>query len=225
MIRRSVLFGALAFALVLAPASARRESTPAFDRLETTWSTVTDYSMTIDAHEVLGDDSADNELHYAFKRPDRARLDVISGHQSGSTVVLDDGGDTVTAYMRAFPLFKKHGSVRDKDLTSLRGNGILMSNIDNLIACFGAHRRELHQVAGPVVEGEPTDEVLLPYEHVTCDADPDADRGIVTLDAIDVARDTGLIVMRKRYVGAEVVERWEISDYKLNSGLGDDDLS
>ena len=225
MFSTSFRFCALAVALSPGPAFAAPGGAPAFEHLETTWNGVTDYSMTIDAHEVLGVDSADSELHYAFKRPDRARLDVLKGNQSGSTVVLDDDGDTVTAYMRAFPLFRKRGGVRDKDLTSLRGNGILMSNVGNLIACYGAHKDELRQFTGPSIDGEATDEVALPYAHVSCLADPDADRGTVTLDVIDIARDSGLIVLRNRYVGTEVVERWEITDYKINSGLGDDDLN
>jgi hypothetical protein len=225
VIRTTLLFGVLALLLAPGTATARRAHTPAaFEHLQSAWNGVVDYTMTIEAHEVLGEDSADSELHYAFKRPNRARLDVLKGLQSGSTMVLDDSGDTVTAYMRAFPVFKKHGGAHDKDLTSLRGNGILMPNVANLIACYAGHRDELRQIEGPVVDGHATDEVELPYANVTCTADADGDRGVVTLDVIDIARDTGYIVMRKRYVGNEIVERWEITDYKINSGLGDDDL-
>ncbi len=224
MFRSSLIAAVLAATLLVSPAAAAVDGVPAFDRLEAMWSVVTDYSMTIDAHEVLGDDSADSELHFAFKRPDRARLDVLKGNKSGSTVVLDSGGETVTAYMRAFPAFKKHGGARDKDLTSLRGNGILMSSVDNLIACFAAHRKKLRQFAGPTIGGFATDEIVLPYAHVTCMADSSDDLGKVTLDTIDIARGSGLILMRKRYAGREIVERWQLSDYKLNTGLDDEDL-
>ena len=51
-----------------------------------------------------------------------------------------------------------------------------------------------------------------------------SDRGTVTLDAIDIARDSGYIVMRKRYAGSEIVESWSITDYKVNAGIADADL-
>jgi hypothetical protein len=41
---------------------------------------------------------------------------------------------------------------------------------------------------------------------------------------VDVDRDSGLAVMRKRFVGDLVVERWELRDYQINSGLSDRDL-
>jgi len=188
------------------------------------WEGITDYQMTIEAHEVLGDDSADSELHYAFKRPERARLDVITGNNSGATVLLEPG-NRVEAYKRGFALFRKHGDVYDKDLTSLRGNSIRNPIFGDVIDCFNAHKSDLRQSVGPVVDGEATDEVALPYANVTCPDDPAADRGVITLDVLDIARDTGLIVMRKRYIGTEVVERWEISDYKVNEGLTEDQLT
>jgi hypothetical protein len=217
---------ALAAALVaalLAPAAAGVQTAPAFERLENTWDGIKDYSMTIDAHEVLGDQAADSELHYAFKRPNQARLDVLKGLKSGSTMVLD-GVDRVVGYYRRLSFFKTHGGAQDKNLTSLRGNGILNPNLGEIVSCFGAHRDEIRQSAGPDVDGQPTDEIALPYEHVACSSDSATDRSTITLDVLDISRDTGLVMQRKRYVGNEAVETWLLSDYKLNSGLTDSDL-
>jgi hypothetical protein len=207
---------------VLAPAAAGVQTAPASERLENTWNGLTDYSMTIDAHEVLGDQAADSELHYAFKRPNQARLDVLKGLKSGSTMVLD-GTDRVTGYYRRLSFFKTHGGAQDKNLTSLRGNGILNPNLGEIVSCFGAHRDELRQSQGPEVDGQPTDEIALPYEHVDCPSDSATDRGTITLDVLDISRD-GLVMERKRYAGSEAVETWMLSGYKLNSGLTDSDL-
>jgi hypothetical protein len=223
VIFRPSLLAASIFAVVLAPAAAGVPGVPAFERLQATWGGVTDYAVTIDAHEVLGDQTADNEMRYAFKRPDSARLDVLKGRKSGSTIVLD-GGDRVTAYYRRLSFFKMHGDARDKNLTSLRGNGILNPNFGDLVACFAAHKDQLRQMEGPTISGEPTDEIALSYQHVDCPNDSTTDRDTITLDVIDITRDTGLIVMRKRYVGDDVVELWQLSDYKINSGLSDADL-
>jgi hypothetical protein len=223
VIGQRILVGALVSCLLIVPASARAGSLAAFERLEATWSGIQDYSMTIQAHEVLGDQSAENELHYAFKRPDHARLDIITGLRSGSTIVWE-GGDRVSAYKRPFSFFKMHGDARQKDLTSLRGNGILNPNMGDVIACFAANRELLREREGPEISGKPTDEIELPYRNVECPDDPPADRGTVTLDVLDVERQSGLVIMRKRYQGDEVVERWEVGDYQINTGLSDRDL-
>jgi outer membrane lipoprotein-sorting protein len=194
-----------------------------FERLASDWQSMHDYSVTIDAHEELGAETDEHELHYAFRKPDRARLDVVNGTRSGTTIVWS-GGSSVVAYRRSMSFLKMHGDPRQKDLTSLRGNGVLSPNIGDLVACFGEHREELIERSGPVIDGEATDEIALPYKDVTCPDDPPADKGAITLDVLDVSHKTGLILMRKRYAGDEVVERWELKDYVIDSGLRDADL-
>ena len=57
-----------------------------------------------------------------------------------------------------------------------------------------------------------------------CPDDPPADRGTVTLDVLDVDRQSGLVITRKRYEGDAVVERWDMADWRINAGLSDRDL-
>jgi hypothetical protein len=205
------------------PVGAAPGTLPAFDRLQNMWVGIEDYSMTIDSHEVLGDQSAENLLHYAYKRPDHARLDIVGGNRSGSTIVWQ-GGEKVLAYWRRLSLFKLHGDARDKNLTSLRGNGILGANMGDVIACFAANRDLLREHDGPDIDGKATDEIELPYQNVSCPDDPPSDRGVVTLDVLDLDKQTGLALTRRRYQGDQVVERWDLSDYRINTGLGDQDL-
>jgi hypothetical protein len=95
-----------------------------FDRLVTDWQHVRDYSVTFDDHEALGAQTDDRKIHYAYRAPDRARLDVLSGTDSGSTIVWA-GGNEVVAYRRSIAFFKKRADAHASDLTSIRGNGIL----------------------------------------------------------------------------------------------------
>jgi outer membrane lipoprotein-sorting protein len=191
--------------------------------MQAAWSGVHDYSVTIESHEQLGAVSDEHEFFYAFRKPANARLDVVKGPRSGATI-LWDGGDRVTAYKRALSLFKLHAGAWDKNLTTLRGNGILSSNMGDVVQCFGAHRAALRERAGPLVDGQATDEIELPYAGVECPDDPAADRGTVTRDVLDVSKLTGFVVLRERYAGDDVVERWELKDYKIDSGLDDSEF-
>ena len=205
----------LSAVFVLAFAS-RASADDVFDRLESVWTNLHDYAVTIEEHEVMGSETSEHELRYEFAKPDHARLDVVQGTKSGS-VILWNGGDRVTAYRRNMSFFKIHGGVKDHDLTSLRGNGVLSPNMGDLLACFGQHRSALREHDGPVVDGEATDELQLPYADVSCPDDSPADRAI-TLDVLVVSKKTGLILERKRYEGESVVERWDLKDYKIDSG-------
>ncbi len=216
---RSMGFGAV---VVLASVG-RAGAGSAFDHMQQAWNDVHDYRVTIEAHEQLGDVTDEHEFLYAFRKPDRARLDVVKGPRSGGTI-LWDGSGRVTAYKRALSLFKMHAGPWDKNLTTLRGNGILSSNMGDVVDCFAAHRDALREHDGPVVDGEATDEIELPYVGITCPDDPKDDRGTVTLDKVDISKRTGFVMMRERYAGDQVVERWELKDYKIDSGLDDSEF-
>ena len=170
-----MIAGSLLALALASPAGAVAGAVPAFDRLQAFWAGIQDYSMTIDAHEVLGDASGEAELHYAFKRPDRARLDVIKGAHSGSTVVWD-GGERVTAYKRVFSLFKIHPDVHDDRITSLRGNGIQTGNLGDVVACFAAHRDATLMRAPRLLKALPEHLLLLMLMKSTKGADGDLRR-------------------------------------------------
>ncbi len=222
MRRRSLTFSLLG-ALLLSAAPPPAHAGSGFERFADTWSHVRDYSVAIAAYEALGSETDEHSYQYAYRKPAMSRLDVVTGTKSGATEVWN-GGDAVTAYRRGLSFFKKHGHARDRDLTSLRGNGILMPNLGDLVACFTAHRDALSEKPGPTLGGEPTDEITLPYGGIVCPNDSDTDRSAVTLDVIDVSRKTGLVLSRTRYQNQTLVERWTMTDYKVNTGIGDGDL-
>lgn len=217
---RRLLFGAVLAAWITLPAHAAAGS--ALDRLIENWARLHDYTVTIEAHEVMGERSADNVMRYAFRKPDRARLDVIAGHQSGATMVWS-GGDRVVGYRRALSVFKMHGGLHDKMLTSLRGNDILSPSLGEIVKCFATHRDRLQERDGPDVDGDATTELRLPYNDITCANDPPADKE-VTLDVLELSKRTGFVVERERFAGDTLVERWQLKDFKIDSGLADAEL-
>jgi hypothetical protein len=78
--------------------------------------------------------------------------------------------------------------------------------------------------AGPDVDGHPTQTLTLEVPAgIGCDGDPPRDRD-VTKDVLTITRDTGVIVLRERYAGPTLVERWQLKDVRINAGLTDDDF-
>jgi len=189
-------------------------SQPALDRLSAAWNGLHGYSVMIDAHEVLDGKVDDHQLHYVFVKPQHAELDVVGGSQTGATIVWD-GGDRLTFYRRGLSFFKMRAGIHDKTVTSLRGNTLLAGDMGVILSCFAAHRDTLTETDGPDLDGSKTSEIQMAYHGVPCPDDPPADRN-VTLDVIDISKTNGLVVERRRYEGGAVVERWDLTGYKID---------
>jgi outer membrane lipoprotein-sorting protein len=197
---------------------ARSGAERALDRLATAWSNIHEYSVTINAHEVLGGASQDRVLHYSFRKPAQARLDLMSGGRSVATI-LWRGGDRVVAYRSGLSFLRIRGNAADPRFTSLRGNGVRTPILGDIVGCFEQHQSRVEEHRGPLVNGEPTDEIVLDRAGVSCANDSAADRAI-TRDVVDVSQG-GTILMRRRYEGAQLVEAWNLSDYQLNASFDD----
>jgi len=191
----------------------------ALSALTLEWSHVWDYSMTIDAREFRQGQSQQEVLRYSYRRPDRARLEILDGALLGA-VVLWFGNDQATAYRRGLRLFKVRLAPSDGRVTSLRGNGVLTPNVDAILACFADHRSRVTEGPGPLVEGIPTVAIALEFTGFTCPTDSPFDWD-VTRDVLYVSLKTHLPVLRERYAAEQLVERWELHDLRLNSGLTD----
>ena len=186
------------------------------------WSHVHDYTVTIDAREVLGKKTDNRVLHYAFRAPDDARLEVISGQSRGGIVVWH-GGNQVLAYRRGVVSFVKvHMDARDPRVSTLRGNGVLTPNLGHLLACFDRHRDAVREANGPALDGKPTTAVTLTYDGFTCPDDSAQDRA-VTRDVLYVDSN-GIPVMRERFEGATLVEHWVLRDVRIDPGVEDSEL-
>jgi hypothetical protein len=220
MLERKRAFAAIGVivALIALPVTVRADAPgqvePALDRLQASWNALHGYSVMIDAHEVLGSKVDDHQLHYSFVKPNHAELDVVGGTQTGATIVWN-GGDRLTFYRRGLSFFKMHAGLHDKAMTSLRGNTLMMGNLGDVLTCFTAHRDLLTEADGPDVDGAKTSEIRMNDRGISCADDPTDDRN-VTLDVIDISKASGLVVERRRYEGTALVERWDLSGYKLD---------
>jgi len=191
----------------------------ALSALTLEWSHVQDYSLTIDAREFRQGRSQQEILRYSYRRPNRARLEILDGPQRGAVVVWF-GDERATAYRRGLRLFKLRLAPSDERVTSLRGNGVLTPSFDALLACFADHRSRVTEGPGPRVDGIPTVAIALEYAGFMCPTDSPFDRD-VTRDVLYVSSKTNLPVLRERYAAEQLVERWELRDLRLNSGLTD----
>jgi len=195
-------------------------SSDAFDRLLARWALVVDYAVTMSTFEASGTKTAHSILHYSFRKPDRAKIEVVGGTNRGAVLVWD-GGNDVTAYKRGmFSIVKLHLGLEDGRVKSLRGNGILTPELGDTLACFRLHRQAVETVPGPDVAGEPTETIELHYGGFTCANDSSADSD-VTRDLLDVSQKTGEVVRRERYAGTTLVESYDLHDLTLNPGLAD----
>lgn len=217
-VRLSAFVALLSTTSSVLPASAVPSG--ALDRLARAWSALRDYKADIYSHEQIGDRASDHTLRYDYRRPDRARLDIVSGTPANATLIWT-GSDTIVAYRRGFAFFKMRGDARSDALTSIRGNGILTPNTGDIVACFQAHRSAVRERPGPTVFGTATDEIALPYVGVACPDDSPLDRKTITLDVLDLDPASGLIVQRHRYAGSELVERWIVTARAVDIDIPD----
>jgi hypothetical protein len=192
----------------------------AFDRLVASWTLVNDYVVTIETMETLGTKTTHSVLEYSFRKPDRAKLEVLRGTSAGAVLVWE-GGTDVTAYKRGFfSAFKLHLDIQDPRVTSLRGNGVLSPDLGEILACFSAHRSDVNVEPGPEIAGAATEAIALTYAGFTCPQDSSIDR-VVTRDVLDVSIATGIAVHRERYAGSTLVESYDLQSYSVNKGLAD----
>ncbi|MBC5810841.1 MAG: hypothetical protein GIW95_08340 [Candidatus Eremiobacteraeota bacterium] len=218
-LKRCSLAAAVIVAL-LAPQTARSGALPALERFDVWWSRVHDFSVTIDAYEALGSRSETSTIRYTFREPDRAKLEITAGAGRGGVVVWR-GGNGVVAYKRGFSLIKWHLDAHDARVVSLRGNSIFTPNIGRTLACFDAHRVRVAEVPGLHFDGQPT-EVATLDRGVSCADDPPEDKTI-TRDVVLVSPN-GLPLLRERFEGDLLIERWRLRDLKINVGLKDSDF-
>jgi outer membrane lipoprotein-sorting protein len=209
---------ALTFGLLSsAAAPAAAATTPAITAFDQAFTKVEDYTVTVTAHEVQGDRTQNRVYHYAFKRPDMAKTDIVSGDGTGSGGVWK-GGTTVKGHIKfAFVTIPKVVDLHDSKAISLRGYTIPDGLIQNQVDRYRDTKGELTQHDGPQFNGAPTDEVDLKV------ADPSSDAG-VTRAVLYFSKMTHFPVRQLRYEGDKVVTDETFSDLKTNVGLKDSDF-
>jgi outer membrane lipoprotein-sorting protein len=206
-----------ALAISLFPNVASAATVPAVTAFDETFAKVSDYTVTVHAHEVKGDRVQDRVYHYWFKRPNLAKTLIVSGDGSGSGGVWN-GGDQVSGHqggMLAFIHLKV--GLHDPRATSLRGATIPDGLLQNEVDKYKEIKGELTERSGPTINGIATDEIDLKI------ADPAANGGI-TRATMYLSKETHFPVRQVRYEGDKIMADTSFSELKTNVGLSDNDF-
>jgi hypothetical protein len=207
----------------VASAAPTSHATPAFDALVHRMATVRDYTVTIDAHEVDGSQTDDRVMRFSYRKPDRAKVEIIKGQAAGTRVIWLGG---TTAHVRGglLSLLPVWLDLHDHHITSLRGNTMLRAVLQPTIDCFAAHRDDVSEVDDVKQNGQRVDVVTLSIPGgLRCPADSPKDRD-VTRDVLTLVHGSPTLARQERYEGERLVERWIISDVVLDPGLADSDF-
>jgi len=214
---KKLLFGVCACALAFSVLPAGAATTPALNAFDDAFAKVTDYTVTVKAHEVKGDRVQDRTYHYFFKRPNWAKTDIVAGDGAGSGGVWK-GGNVVKGHLRvAFITVGKTVDIHDGRATSLRGYTIPDGLLQNEVDKFKDIKGELTQRDGGEVDGTPTDEIDLKV------ADP-ATNDNITRAVLYLSKATHFPVKQVRYEGDKEVANETFSDLKTNVGLTQNDF-
>lgn len=218
---RQVLFRSLAAATFLAAGTlapaVRAAQAPAISAFDDAFGRIRDYTVTVTAHEVRGNDVQDRVYHYWFMKPHFAKIEVASGAGTGGGGVWA-GGDRVSGHQGGFlSHFHLKVGLHDGRATSLRGYTIPDGLLQNEVDKYREWKGDLSQRSGPVIAGSPTDIVEL---HL---ANPSAADDVTRMD-IYLSRATHMPVRQIRYQGDRVVAEENFSELKLNVGLNAQDF-
>jgi outer membrane lipoprotein-sorting protein len=206
-----------ALAIALLPNVAAASTVPAITAFDQAFAKVTDYTVTVHAHEVKGDRIQDRVYHYWFKRPNLAKTLIISGDGTGSGGVWN-GGDKVSGHQGGMISFiHLKVDLHDSRATSLRGFTIPDGLIQNEVDKYKDIKGELTERSGPTINGIATDQVEIKI------ADPASNDGI-TRAVIYLSKETHFPVRQVRWEGDKIVADTSFSDLKTNVGLSDGDF-
>lgn len=216
MIRpRSVAIALFASLLcsIVTPAVSQAATTPALTAFEEAWAHVNDYTVTVRAHEIQGNDTQDRTYQFWWKRPHQAKTLIVDGDGRGSGGVWN-GGDRVSGHQGGF-LSRIHLKVdlHDRRAVSLRGYTIPQGLIMNQVAQYRDIKGKLSEKAGANGTQEVTLDVAAPTNSGT--------EAGVTRMSIFFSKATHMPVRQIRWAGSKVVTDETWSDLKTNVGLGD----
>lgn len=211
--RLSILL--LAAAAVIAPASAA--TVPAITAFQDMFAKVNDYTVVVNAHEVLGNQTQDRTYRYMYKRPHLVKTQILSGPGSGGGGVWT-GGDTVSGHQGGILSFiHLNVGLHDGRATSLRGYTIPDGILQNQVGKYTTMKGTLSERNGPLIGGQETTLVELKIA-------PGAGEPGETRAVIYFSKATHLPVAQIRWSGDQVISREFWTDLRTNVGLKDSDF-
>ncbi|HEX5275108.1 MAG TPA: hypothetical protein VFW34_07520 [Candidatus Rubrimentiphilum sp.] len=205
----------LAAAALIAPASAA--TVPAITAFQETFAKVDDYTVIVNAHEVLGNQTQDRTYRYMFKRPHLVKTQILSGPGTGGGGVWT-GGDTVSGHQGGILSFiHLTVGIHDGRATSLRGYTIPDGILQNQVGKYTSIKGTLSERNGPVIGGQETTLVELKIA-------PGAGEPGETRAVIYFSKATHLPVAQIRWAGDQIISREFWTDLRTNVGLKDSDF-
>lgn len=217
---RRGLFLFVAGALLIWPGAGASLTLTPMDEVLAAWSRTIDYTVVVKSMEHDGAQSDGATIRYAFKKPDHVKAEVLEGKMRGFTGVWN-GGDSVVVYRRGLlSALKMHMSINDKRVTSMRGSTLAAVDMGPALECFAAHQSDV-TYGQAVLDGSeaPLRTVTLTSGgNYQCPPTSDEDRE-VTKDVLYFVPGSPMPKMRLRYAGDVEVERWEMSQLKVNAPL------
>ena len=211
--RLSILL--LAAAAVIAPASAA--TVPAITAFQEAFAKVNDYTVIVNAHEVLGNQTQDRTYRYMYKRPHLVKTQILSGPGSGGGGVWT-GGDTVSGHQGGILSFiHLNVGLHYGRATSLRGYTIPDGILQNQVGKYTTMKGTLSERNGPLIGGQETTLVELKIA-------PGAGEPGETRAVIYFSKATHLPVAQIRWSGDQVISREFWTDLRTNVGLKDSDF-
>ncbi|MDQ2663907.1 MAG: hypothetical protein M3Y18_07735 [Candidatus Eremiobacteraeota bacterium] len=191
-------------------------ATPAIAAFDRAFEGITDYQMTVSSREVRGSSVQERTYHYAFLRPHYEKIDILSGEGRGGGAVWI-GGESVKGHKGFLSFIHLTRSLHSPDATSLLGLTMVNGLMQNVVDRFKTTAGKLEQHPGPVIDGRPTDEVVL---HI---ADPASNFGIDKF-VLDLSRATHFPVLETAYARGVIVLDQRYLEIKINTGLAAGDF-
>ena len=199
----------------MVPASAA--TVPAITAFEQTFAKVNDYTVTVHAHEILGNQSQDRVYRYMYKRPHLVKTQILSGPGAGGGAVWT-GGDTVSGHQGGILSFihLKVG-LHDGRATSLRGYTIPDGILQNQVGKYMTMKGTLSERNGPLIGGQPT--TLVELKIAEGAGEPGETRAVIYF-----SKATHLPLAQVRWSGDKILAQETWTDMQTNVGLKDSDF-
>jgi len=214
-----VLFKISMFAVALAAAVAPvpTATVPALTAFDEAFARVNDYTVTVHAHEIEGNQTQDRVYDFWFRKPHEAKTLIVAGPGAGSGGVWT-GGDTVSGHQGGI-LSAVHRNVglHDRRAITLRGLTIADGLLQNQVSKYKEIKGRLSQRDGPKIDGQATTLVELRI------ADQSGDSG-VTRAVIYFSKATHFPLAQIRWGGDKILSQETWTDLRTNVGLKDSDF-
>jgi len=169
------------------------------------------YSYAVGATEFSGSRVESTTFEIAYDaRTQTERIHVTAGPGAGSNITWNGGDRVAVRPPGIVHMLTVSLDVRNPKIMSMRGNDIRTGVLTRVIGCFRTHAD--HLTTERVEAGGQSLAALTMTDPAGIHCGPEDGDAAVTRDRVLISPASGLPVMRERYAGTTLVERWIIRD-------------